>query len=182
MAKILIPLADGFEEIEAVSNIDVLRRANLKVVTAGIGGREIMGDHGIKVEADKKIENIKSSDISAVVLPGGMPGAANLRDSKELLEIIKAVYAKGGLCAAICAAPIVLEAAGILEGKKATSYPGFGDQMQSADYQEKRVVKDGNIITSRGPGLALEFALTLVEYLADSETSEQLKKAMLFQG
>ncbi|MCC3144508.1 DJ-1/PfpI family protein [Halanaerobium sp. Z-7514] len=182
MGKVLIPLADGFEEIEAVSNIDVLRRAGLEVITAGIGGREIRGDHDIKVEADQKIEAIDSSDISAVVLPGGMPGAANLRDSKKLLEIIREVNARGDLCAAICAAPIVLEAAGILAGKKATSYPGFDDQMQSADYQEKKLVKDGNIITSRGPGLALEFALNIVEYLVGSEKSEELKKAMLFQA
>ncbi|ADQ14218.1 DJ-1 family glyoxalase III [Halanaerobium hydrogeniformans] len=182
MGKILIPLAEGFEEIEAVTNIDVLRRAGLEVVTAGIGGREIMGDHAIKVEADEKIENIDSADISAVVLPGGMPGAANLRDSEELLEIIRDVNNRGDLCAAICAAPIVLEAAGILEGKKATSYPGFDEEMQSADYQEKKLVIDGNIITSRGPGLALEFALNIVEYLVDSDKSEQLKNAMLFQG
>jgi 4-methyl-5(b-hydroxyethyl)-thiazole monophosphate biosynthesis len=179
MSKILIPLADGFEEIEAVTNIDVLRRAGLDVITAGIGSKKIRGDHGINVETDTKISEVSADDLSAVVLPGGMPGAANLRDSAELLKLIRAVYEKDGLCAAVCAAPIVLEAAGILESKNATSYPGFGDQMQSSNYQEERVVIDGNIITGRGPGVAMEFALTIVEYLLDDKERVELEKAML---
>jgi len=181
MEKILIPLADGFEEIEAVTNIDVLRRAGLNVVTAGVGSREIEGDHGIKIEADKKLSEIDKNSITDVVLPGGMPGAANLRDSEELLEIIRDVEGRKGLTAAICAAPIVLEAAGVLKGKNATSYPGFDDEMQSANYSEKRVEVDGSIITGRGPGVALEFALRLVEYFSGSEKSDELKKAMLFK-
>jgi len=181
MGKILIPLAEGFEEIEAITNIDVLRRAGLNVVTAGVGDIEIEGDHGVKIEADTEISKVEKSEITDVVLPGGMPGAANLRDSEELREIIQDVYQRKGLCAAICAAPIVLEAAGILEGKNATSYPGFDDQMESANYKESRVVKDGNIITGRGPGVAMEFALEVVEYFAGSEKSDELKEAMLFK-
>lgn len=179
MSKILIPLAQGFEEIEAVTNIDVLRRAGLDVVTAGIGSREIEGDHGIKVEADTEITEVSSDELSAVVLPGGMPGAANLRDSGKLLKLIRDINEKGGLCAAVCAAPIVLEAAGILEGKNATSYPGFADEMPSCNYKEERVVIDGNIITGRGPGVAMEFALTVVEYLQDAKERVQLEEAML---
>lgn len=179
MGRILIPLASGFEEIEAVTNIDVLRRAGLDVITAGIGSKTIKGDHGIKIEADTEISEVSSDDISAVVLPGGMPGAANLRDSSELLKLIRAVNEKDGLCAAVCAAPIVLEAAGILEGKNATSYPGFGDQMDSANYREERVVIDGNIITGRGPGVAMEFALNIVEYLLNGKERAELEKAML---
>jgi 4-methyl-5(b-hydroxyethyl)-thiazole monophosphate biosynthesis len=179
MGKILIPLAPGFEEIEAVTNIDVLRRAGLNVITAGVVGKQIKGDHGIKIEADTTIEEIDSDDLSAVVLPGGMPGAANLRDSGRLLKIIRDINDKGGLCAAVCAAPIVLDAAGILEGKNATSYPGFDDEMPSCNYREERVVIDGNIITGRGPGVAMEFALTIVEYLLDAEARKQLEAAML---
>ncbi|MFW6000814.1 MAG: DJ-1 family glyoxalase III [Halanaerobium sp.] len=181
MQKILIPLAKGFEEIEAITNIDVLRRAGFNVITAGIDGKNIKGDHGVKIEADIDIKDIKKEEISDVVLPGGMPGAANLRDSSELLQIIRDVYQRGGLCAAICAAPMVLEAADILENKNATSYPGFDDQMDSANYKTDRVVKDGNIITGRGPGVALEFALAVVEYLADKDSADELKKAMLFK-
>jgi len=182
MGKILIPLADGFEEIEAVTNIDVLRRAGLDVITAGIGSKKINGDHGIKIETDTEISEVSADDLSAVVLPGGMPGAANLRDSAELLKLIRAVNEKGNLCAAVCAAPIVLEAAGILTGKNATSYPGFGDQMDSANYREERVVIDGNIITGRGPGVAMEFALTIVEYLLDGKERVELEKAMLVKN
>ncbi len=179
MGKILIPLAHGFEEIEAITNIDVLRRAGLDVLTAGIGSREIEGDHGVKVETDTEISRVDSDELTAVVLPGGMPGAANLRDSEQLLEIIKEVYEEDKLCAAVCAGPIVLEAAGILEGKNATSYPGFDDEMPSCNYREERVVIDGNIITARGPGVAMEFALTIVEYLLDAEEKARLEEAML---
>ena len=181
MGKILIPLAPGFEEIEAVTNIDVLRRAGEDVLTAGIGSRKIEGDHGIKVEADTEITEVSSEDLSAVVLPGGMPGAANLRGSGRLLKIIRDVNEKGGLCAAVCAAPIVLDAAGILADKNATSYPGFDDEMPSCNYQEDRVVIDGNIITGRGPGVVMEFAMTLVEYLLDGKERVQLEDAMLVE-
>lgn len=179
MGKILIPLAHGFEEIEAITNIDVLRRAGLNVLTAGIGSREIEGDHGIKVETDTEISEVDADELTAVVLPGGMPGAANLRDSEQLLKIIKEVYEEDKLCAAVCAAPIVFDAAGILEGKNATSYPGFDDEMPSCNYREERVVIDGNIITARGPGVAMEFALTIVEYLLDAEEKAKLEEAML---
>jgi 4-methyl-5(b-hydroxyethyl)-thiazole monophosphate biosynthesis len=179
MSKILIPLAEGFEEIEAVTNIDILRRAGLDVLTAGIDSKEIKGDHDINLRADIEIKDVDSSDVSAVVLPGGMPGAANLRNSSKLLQLIREVNEKDGLCAAVCAAPIVLEAAGVLEGKNATSYPGFSDEMVSANYQEERVVVDGNIITARGPGVAEEFALTIVEYLLSGKDRKELAASML---
>lgn len=182
MAKILIPLAAGFEEIEAITNIDVLRRAGLAVLTAGIGSKEIEGDHGIKVKTDTTIEEVKVKDLKAVVLPGGMPGASNLRASNQLLNIIKKLNEENNLCAAICAAPIVLEAAGILDGKKATSYPGFDKDMSSCNYQNDRVVIDGNLITGRGPGVSMEFAMTIVEYLIDEETKRELQKSMLVKN
>lgn len=182
MAKILIPLASGFEEIEAITNIDVLRRAGLEVLTAGIGGTEIEGDHGIKIKTDTTIEEVKAEDLKAVVLPGGMPGAANLKANSELLQLIKELYAEAKLCAAICAAPIVLEKAGILVEKQATSYPGFDKELNSANYSQERVVIDDNIITGRGPGVAMEFAMTIVEYLIDEETKRELQKSMIVKN
>ena len=179
MATVLIPLANGFEEIEAVTNIDVLRRAGIEVITAGVGSSTIKGDHGIKMETDRNLSEISPEQIEAVLLPGGMPGAENLKKSDYLLKLIKEVYKKGDLVAAICAAPMVLEEAGVLDGRKATSYPGFDKEMPSCDYQDKRVVIDGNIITGRGPGMALEFAVTVVEYLVGREKAEELKDNML---
>lgn len=179
MSKILVPLAAGFEEIEAVTIIDVLRRAGLDVITAGIGSSEIVGDHKIKVETDTEITAVDADDLEAVVLPGGMPGAANLSDNNELRNIIKKLNEDNKLCAAICADPIALAAAGILDGRKVTSYPGFDKDLTSSDYQEDRVVIDDNIITGRGPGAAMEFAMALVEYLVDEETKIELKKSML---
>lgn len=182
MSRILIPLAEGFEEIEAVTNIDVLRRAGVDILTAGIGSKQIKGDHGIKIEADMEISDADPVDFDGIVLPGGMPGAANLRNSSQLLKIIREIDAKEGLCAAICAAPIVFEAAGILEGKDATSFPGFGDQMDSANNKKDRVVIDGHIVTGKGPGVALEFAMTLVEYLFGKESRKELEKTMIVKN
>jgi 4-methyl-5(b-hydroxyethyl)-thiazole monophosphate biosynthesis len=181
MAKILIPLAKGFEEIEAITNIDVLRRAGLDVIIAGIGSLNIEGDHRIKIETDTEISKVDADDLDGVVLPGGMPGAANLRESNELRQIIQKLNEENKLCAAICAAPIVLEAAGVLDGKNATSYPGFDKDMSSCNYKEENVVIDGNIITGRGPGVAMEFALALVEYLLDDKTRIELQKSMLIK-
>lgn len=181
MSKVLIPLASGFEEIEAVTNIDVLRRANIEVVTISLNSLDVKGDHRIPIIADQRIDQSDIDNFDAIVLPGGMPGAGNLRDSQKILDFVKRIYNKDGLVAAVCAAPIVLEAAGILEGKNATSYPGFGEEMPSCNYKEKRVVKDGNIITARGPGVAMEFALTIVEYLKDKKAADDLRKAMLVE-
>lgn len=181
MSKVLIPLAEGFEEIEAVTNIDVLRRASLDVVTVSLDSLDVMGDHNIPIIADKRIGEINIDEFDAIVLPGGMPGASNLRDSAKVLEFVRKIDEKGGLVAAICAAPMVLEAADLLEGKNATSYPGFGKEMSSCNYKEDRVVIDGNIITARGPGVAMEFALTIVEYLKDKKYAEDLRDSMIVE-
>lgn len=181
MSKVLIPLASGFEEVEAVTNIDVLRRASIEVVTISLNSLDVKGDHGIPIIADQRIDQINIDDFDAIVLPGGMPGAGNLRDSPKILEFVRKIYNKDGLVAAVCAAPIVLEEAGILKGNKATSYPGFSDEMPSSEYLEKRVVKDGNIITARGPGVAMGFALTIVEYLKDKKAADDLREAMIVE-
>lgn len=181
MSKVLIPLAEGFEEIEAITNIDVLRRADIEVVTVSLGFLEVRGAHDILITADKKIEDVNIDEFDGIVLPGGMPGADNLRNNAKVLEYVRKIDNKNGLVAAICAAPIVLETADLLENKRATSYPGFYKEMQSCNYVEDRVVKDGNIITGRGPGVAIEFALVLVEYLKDKESAEELGKSMLVE-
>lgn len=179
MKQILIPLAQGFEEIEAITNIDILRRAGLDVLTAGLEDIQIEGGHGVKIETDIKISEVDVDNLEAVVLPGGMPGAANLKDNNQLRLIIEKLNEQKKLCAAICAAPIVLYAAGILDGKNVTSYPGFDKEMSQCNYLEERVVIDGNIVTGRGPGVAMEFALTLVEYLLDTKAKIQLEEGML---
>ena len=181
MKKIMIPLANGFEEIEAITNIDDLRKERIEVVTVSINEKfEVKGDHGIFIKADEKITNINPDELSGVVLPGGMPGAANLRDNEDLIKNIKKVNNDKGLLAAICAAPIVLEKAGIIKNKQATSYPGFGEEMSSCNYSQDKVVRDDNIITGRGPGVAMDFAMEIVSYLLDTDTSQELKANMIF--
>ncbi len=181
-ASVLVPLAPGFEEIEAVTIIDVLRRGGLRVVTASLGDTDVEGAHGIHIRADTTLEEARGTGerFDAVVLPGGMPGAANLRDDPRVLAALSDVVEQGGTAAAICAAPIALEAAGLLEGRRATAYPSFRDQLTSATQPvQGRVVDDGPVVTSAGPGTALEFALALVARLGSAETAEQLREGML---
>ena len=177
MAKAVVLLAEGFEEIEAVTVIDVLRRAGVEVSVAGLERGAVRGSHDISVVAEHTIERVEAADFDAVLLPGGMPGAARLRDDPRVKALVQAFSAAGKLCAAICAAPIALEAAGVLSGRRATSYPGF--ELPSAHYLEEKVVVDGNLVTSRGVGTALEFALTLVERLATPEKATELRQRML---
>jgi len=176
----MVPLADGLEEIEAVTPIDIFRRADLEVVTCYLGDdSEVRGSKEIIFKAEKSIKDISAGELKGIVLPGGMPGADNLRRNKILLNLINSVNNAGGLLAANCAAPIVLEKAGILKGKKATSYPGFEAQMPSCNYKEKRVVKDGNIITARGPGVALEFSFKILEEFIPVAEVNNLKEKMM---
>jgi len=177
--KILIPLANGFEEIEAITCIDILRRAEIKVITASISNSFVTGSHDIIIKTDTHINNIKTSEINGIILPGGMPGAINLSNNHKIIEILKVLVKEGKLIAAICAAPIVLEKAGVLSKIKATSYPGFEKEMLSCKYKEDRIVLDNNIITARGPGVTLDFAMEIVNYLKGKEMVQQLKKIML---
>jgi len=179
MNKIIIPLAEGFEEIEAITNIDILRRAGLKVETVSLADLEVKGSHNILIKADKNIDEINYEEIAGIVLPGGMPGSSNLRDDNRVIKLIQKLDGQEGLIAAICAAPIVLEKAGVIADRPATSYPGFDKEMESCSYLQDRVVVDGNLITGRGPGVAIEFALKLVEYLVGVEKVNELKGAML---
>lgn len=177
--KIIVFLAEGFEEIEAVTCVDVLRRAGIEVTTVALNDVEVTGAHNMIIKADKLIQEINYKDYEGVILPGGMPGATNLRDNEEVINIVKQLYLENKLVGAICAAPIVLDRAGIIEGKKATSYPGFDKEMLSCNYIEDRVVVDKNIITSRGPGIALDFAIKIIEYLIDKDKASEIEKQML---
>lgn len=178
--NILLVLAQGFEEIEAITPIDVLRRAGLNVTIAGVGDRRVTGSHGITVEADTTIEEFEGLP-DAIVLPGGMPGAENLAKSTALRDILKKMNDLGRHIGAICAAPAVaLAPTGILDGRRATCYPGFEKRFsQATTFAQGRVVVDGNLITSRGPGTALEFALVLAEALAGSGAADELSDRML---
>ena len=178
--KVLIILAEGFEEIEAVTIIDVLRRAELDVVAAGVGGKSITGSHGIRMEADVVFEQYDELP-DCIVLPGGLPGSQNLADSKKVAELVKKMNEKKKLVTAICAAPaLALAPTGVLDGKKATCYPGFEKKFPSqVQFSDARVVCDGNVITSRGPGSSLEFSLELVRQLAGEEKASALREGLL---
>jgi protein deglycase len=178
-AAVVVPLAQGFEEIEAITIVDVLRRAGEDVAIAGLAPGPCTGSHGIAITPDCRIEDVDPSAIRMVVLPGGMPGAATLRDDPRVVKLLQTAAAKGAYTAAICAAPIALAMAGLHTGRRVTSYPGFGKELAGATYVEDRVVVDGKVVTSRGPGTALEFALTLVKLLKDEKTSKEVAKAML---
>ncbi len=179
MVAVCVLLADGFEELEAVTIIDVLRRAGVETSVLGVTTRAVRGSHGITVTADGLLAQGADQAWDMVVLPGGMPGSANLRDDAGVQALLKRQAQRGGKLAAICAAPIALAAAGLLDGRRATSYPTFADQLGSADYRETEVVVDGDLITSRGPGTALAFALRLVTELQGSQLAGELGQQML---
>jgi 4-methyl-5(b-hydroxyethyl)-thiazole monophosphate biosynthesis len=181
--KVLIVLAEGFEEIEAVTPIDVLRRAGLEVVTAGVGSRTITGAHGITIQSDTTIDEVHEL-ADAVILPGGLPGAENLGKSVALRNYLERMHADGRHIGAICAAPAVaLAPTAVLNGHRATCYPGFEERFDdSTCFSSDRVVMDGNVTTSRAPGTALEFSLSLVQTLVGSETANNLAEQMLVRA
>jgi len=177
---IYVMLADGFEEIEALAFVDILRRASIDVETVSVSNEEfVCGAHGIKVVADKLINQIKTVG-DGIVLPGGLPGTYNLRDNDKVIDLIKENYKKGKYVAAICAAPSVLGINGILNSKKATCYPSFEKFLEGAQVCEEKVVVDGNVITSRGAGTAHDFALKFVELIKGQDLSEDLRSSMLY--
>jgi 4-methyl-5(b-hydroxyethyl)-thiazole monophosphate biosynthesis len=172
-------LADGFEEVEALCPLDVLRRAGLEVTTVGIGKDTIIGAHGITVQADIPDVLYRDSNPDMIILPGGMPGSSNLDRSKTVDAALRAAARKGAFLCAICAAPMVLGKRGYLNGKKAVCYPGFEEYLEDAEVsQTETVVRDGNIITAKGMGVALDFGLELVRALKDNETAEQIRSSV----
>jgi protein deglycase len=177
MTTALVLLAEGFEEIEAVTIIDVLRRAEVAVTTASLAGKHVRGSHDIAIEADTLLESVSIEDFDALVLPGG-PAAKTLREDERAQAAIRKAAARDKLLAAVCAGPTALEAAGVLQGKRATVYPG--NHLPSAIEVEQGVVEDGNVITGRGPGLTMAFALKIVERLQGAETARLTADRLLF--
>lgn len=175
--RILVPLAEGFEEIETMAIVDILRRAGIEVDIVGISSNIVKGSRGVKIISDKKLEEIDPDRYDGIVLPGGNPGYINLGKSSKILEILKRMNAQGRLIGAICASPIVLAKAGVLKNKKATVYPGLEKEIPQPRNED--VVVDGNVITSKGPGTAMKFALKIVELLLGKEKSEVLRRGLL---
>ena len=173
-------LANGFEEVEALCPLDLLRRAGLSVTTVGVGGADtVIGAHGIAVGADIPDTLYRDSSPDMIILPGGMPGTRNLDASSTVESALRASRAKDTYIAAICAAPMILGKRGFLEGKRATCFPGFEEYLTGAILADTRVVRDGRIITAAGMGVALEFGLALVAALKGEETARELRSAVL---
>lgn len=172
-------LAPGFEEIEAVTIIDVLRRGEIDTEVLGVDATEVTGSHLIELKVDRLLSDAMEESWDLVVLPGGIPGATNLRDSDRVQRFLGRLSEAGAKIAAICAAPIALSKGGLLKDKTATSYPAFEDQVKCGRYVRDRVVVDGDVITSRGPGTALDFALELVAQLRDRDAAAALAERML---
>jgi protein deglycase len=177
--RVLVPLAEGFEELEAVTIIDILRRAGIEVVVASLAGSPVTGSHGIRLAADTPLAALVEQDFDMIALPGGMPGAAALARDPEVQRLIRELAAADKYTCAVCAAPIALAAAGVHRGKRVTCYPGFESQLEGGTLVEDRVVVDGTLVTSRGPGTALEFALALVGILRGATVQSELAKRMI---
>ena len=184
MAKrVCVLLADGFEEIEGLTVVDLLRRAGVEVTTASITGElTIHGAHGIDVLADKLMEDVDYKVQDMVVLPGGMPGTLHLGKHKGVKEVLEQFYDEKKYIGAICAAPSVLGNLGLLNGRKATSYPGFEEQLHGAEILKEPVVVDDFIITSRGMGTAIDFALVLMAILIDEKKADEIRTSILYQA
>ncbi len=169
-------LADGFEEVEAIAPIDMLRRAGVEVITVGVTGKTAVGAHGIPVTADISVDEvILNESLEAVILPGGMPGALNLENSDAVQKAIDYAAENGKLICAICAAPQILGHKGLLGGKKAIAYPGFEKELSGAEISSDFVVCDGSIITAKGAGVATEFGLEIVAQLKGREKAEAIR-------
>ena len=179
MKSIAILLEDGFEEIEAIVPIDVLRRLEFNVILAG-RTLQVSGSHSVEIKADRLISQLTAEELDAVILPGGLPGSTNLRDDNDVIKLVSDMYDAGKLVAAICAAPIVLAEAGIMSGKKSTGYPMdmLREALSDADYTAERVEQDGNIITGKGPGAAFEFSVAIASYLGKAPQARSLMKSM----
>lgn len=183
MKKIGIFMVDGCEEIEGLTVVDIVRRAKMEIVMISITGkREVTSSHQVTFLTDALAAEVDYDTLDGIVLPGGMPGTLNLQADETVNKVIRQFAAEGKLVCAICAAPSVLGAAGILEGKWATCHPGFEEKLTGAKVEEKEVVVDGNVITSRGMGTAIPFALEIVRYFADDETVEQVRKGLVYRA
>lgn len=176
---VYVILGNGFEEIEALTPVDVLRRCGVEVCTAGVGGLRIEGSHGITVTADCMVDEIDQAELDMIVLPGGLGGVNAISASAPAMEAIRQAYEDGKYVAAICAGPTVLASLGITDGKHATSYPGAREKLSRAIYEESPVVTDGKLITSRGPGTSMAFGLELARILCGEAVADEVAHGML---
>lgn len=181
MARVLVPLAEGCEELEAVTIIDLLRRAQIEVVAAGLAPGPVRGSRGTVLVPDATLDAVLHQAFDMIVLPGGQPGATNLERDTRVLTLLKTMAAHGRYTAAICAAPKVLAVAGLLDGKRATGYPGALDaaQFPQVRLESAAVVRDDRVLTSRGPGTAMDFALALIETLTDRATRDRVEQGLV---
>lgn len=180
MAVVLVPMAEGFEDLETITIVDLLRRARIDVVTAGLKPGPVRGARGTVVIPDQSLDDALKRRYDMVVLPGGQPGAGNLEADTRIRGLVQEMAAQGKMTAAICAAPKVLASAGVLDGRRATGFPG---SITPAEFPKVRlvedaVVQDGNVITSRGPGTAMDFALVLIERLSDTATRDRVEQGL----
>jgi 4-methyl-5(b-hydroxyethyl)-thiazole monophosphate biosynthesis len=180
MASALIPLAQGCEELEAVTVVDLLRRAGIEVITAGLDDQPVHASRGVVLVPDTTLDEALQRSYDIVVLPGGLPGADHLQDDARIINLLREMAGNGKYTAAICAAPRVLAHAGLLDGKRATSFPGALDDasVPGLDYLEQPVVTDGRLITSRGPGTAIDFALELIERLSGKQKRDEVEAGL----
>ena len=179
MHKVLVLLAQGCEEIEAVTTIDILRRAGIEVTSAGLDDLPVLASRGVVLLPDTTLDLAQDQEFDMIVLPGGQPGTDNLKADKRLIALLRQMAQQGKYVAAICAAPSVLAAAGLLDGRKATCYPTCLDDFPKVNLQTAAIVEDGNITTSRGPGTAMDFALVLVERLAGKTKRQEVEAALV---
>jgi DJ-1 family protein len=179
MPRVLVPLAEGFEEIEALAIVDVLRRAGIEVVVAGLLPGPVTSARRISLLPDTTIDTASCDGFDMLILPGGQPGTDNLNNDPRIHRLLADFQAAGKLIGAICAAPMILAAAGLLSGKRVTSHPDYSSRLDGAVYDDRTVVTDGNIITSQGPGTAISFALAIVSRLAGEHTAQVMAKAMI---
>ena len=178
MPKVLIPLAQGCEELEAVTLINILRRAGIEVISAGLDAQPVRASRGTVLIPDTTLDAALKYDHDMVVLPGGLPGTTHLRNDARILDLVKRMAQQKKYVAAICAAPSVLAAAGLLDGKRATCYPTCLDEFPLVNLQTAAVVEDGNLVTSRGPGTAMDFALILVERLMGQAKRQEVEAGL----
>ena len=179
MPSVLLPLAQGSEDLEAITVLNILRRADIEAISASLDGQSIRGSRGTLIVPDTSLDAALQRDFDMVVLPGGQPGTNNLKADARIIKLVQDMANKGRYVCAICAAPSILATAGLLDGKRATSYPGALSAFPLVSLQSQAVVEDGKFITSRGPGTAMDFALTLVERLSGKSKRDEVEARLV---
>jgi protein deglycase len=179
MKKVVVVIAPGFEEIETITCVDILRRSGARLTMAGIENGIMEGSRGVNILADCSLDEVDPSEFDMIVLPGGQPGTTHLQNDPRVIRMVCAMNSSGKTIAAICAAPLVLQTAGILKGRRVTSHPSVRDQLNDVEYSENRVEVDGHIVTSQSPGTAMEFAMKLIEILFGTDRVAIVNKGVI---